>query len=126
MKTSPLRYLAILLPVFVIGCAAVRHTPAQLQPLSSSPAVPVVLAATVEVQLDTGYSRTLKQGSQWRPAGALPEGIVYRPVNDVLTLEGAHIHEAYLVVRGQQLVGFYLPAEHGLSRLQKPLAIQFK
>jgi hypothetical protein len=128
MKTtfhSPV--LAILLAVFLHGCAAVQHTPAQLQPLSATfPAGRQVLAREVQLQLDTGYSRTLKPGSEWQPVGSLPQGTVYSPVNDVFTLEGAHIHEAYLVVQGQELVGFYLPAERGLSRLNHPLPIQFQ
>jgi hypothetical protein len=116
---------ALLLAVFLHGCAAVQHTPVQLQPVSATAmAGRLVLAKEVQLQLDTGYSRSLKQGSLWQPVGSLPQGTVYRPVNDVFTLEGAHIHEAYLVVQGQELVGFYLPAERGLSRLSHPQPIQ--
>lgn len=117
----------LLLPAFLYGCAAVQHTPAQLQPLSANrPAERLVLAETAEVRLDTGYTRSLRQGSAWQPVGSLPQGTVYRPVNDVFTLEGTHVHEAYLVVQGHELVGFYLPAERGLSPLGKPLPIHFK
>jgi len=30
-------------------------------------------------------------------------------------VEGAHVHEAYLVVAGDRLVGFYLPVEKAYS-----------
>jgi len=115
--------IATILLVFLSGCA-VQHTAAQLQGMV--PGERRILAKAVEVQLDTGYGRTLKPGSQWQPVGSLPQGIVYRAVNDVFTLEGAHIHEAYLVVQGDQLVGFYLPAERGFSRLRLQQPIHFQ
>jgi hypothetical protein len=47
-------------------------------------------------------------------------------MNDVFTIEGAHIHEAYLVVdAGDQLVGFYLPAEQAFSPMM-PIALKLR
>ncbi|QJE00375.1 hypothetical protein HH212_10360 [Massilia forsythiae] len=43
----------------------------------------------------------------------------------MFTLEGAHIHEAYLVIRDDTLVGFHLPAEAGFSPLRTPLPLRF-
>jgi hypothetical protein len=45
---------------------------------------------------------------------------------DVFTVEGSHIHEAYLVVDSGTLVGFYLPAEQSYSKLDQRTAITFK
>lgn len=85
---------------------------------------PLTLAATVPLRLATGYERTLKQGSQWTRVGQVPEGEVLRPFQHVLTVEGSHIHEAWLVVRGGLLVGFYLPAERAFSA-QQPVQVFF-
>jgi hypothetical protein len=114
------------------GCASVAHTPAVLQadaamasPAPRAPA-PRALASQLQIDFDTGYSRTILAGSQWQRVGSIPQGMVYRPHLDVFTLEGAHIHEAYLVVDKDTLVGFYLPAERGFSPLKRQLAVNFK
>ncbi|MFL6632226.1 MAG: hypothetical protein ACJ8HJ_07930 [Massilia sp.] len=107
------------------ACAAVEHSPVRLQPLAlSGQPAPRVLAQETRITLDTGYTRTLKAGGRWRAAGTVDQGDVYRPVGDVFTLEGAHIHEAWLVVRDGVLVGFYLPAEHGYSPLGATAPLQ--
>ena len=59
----------------------------------------------------------LGAGSRWRFAGVIPQGGVYRAAQGVLTVEGANIHEAYLVIRERQVVGFYLPVEQAFSPL---------
>jgi hypothetical protein len=108
------------------ACAAVQHSPARLEPLAASgQSASRVLAKKVDITLDTGYTRTLKAGSSWRAAGTVDQGDVYRPVGDVFTLEGANIHEAWLVVHNGTLVGFYLPAEHGYSPLGATAPLQF-
>lgn len=79
----------------------------------------------MEVELDTGYSRKLKAGSQWVHTGTISQGEVYKPYKDVFTLEGAHIHEANLVVSNDQLIGFYLPVERGFSPLARKVSLKF-
>ena len=109
----------------LVSACAVQHVPATLQPLPASVTIQRVVTTALLVQLPTGYTRTLRAGSTWRLAGILPQGEVYRPVGDVFTLEGAHIHEAYLVVKGDTLVGFYLPAERAFSPMDKPFPLAF-
>ena len=114
------------LALTLTACAAVQHSPARLRaPAVSAQPAPRVLAKKVGITFDTGYRRTLKAGSQWRAAGTVDQGDVYRPVGDVFTIEGANIHEAWLVVRDGTLVGFYLPAEHGYSALRATAPLQF-
>jgi hypothetical protein len=100
----------------------VMHTPAQFAPVAAV-APPATVAQATEILFDTGYVRTLKAGSQWQRAGTIAEGDVYRPYNDVFMVEGAHIHEAWLVVAGGMLTGFYLPAERGFTPLSRRIAI---
>jgi hypothetical protein len=126
MKFLGAQYIGLLLALTLTACAAVQHAPARLQPLAMSDQPdPRMLAQATRITLDTGYTRTLKAGSRWRAAGTVDQGDVYRPVGDVFTLEGAHIHEAWLVVRNGVLVGFYLPAEHGYSPLGATAPLHF-
>lgn len=84
------------------------------------------LEKEVTVSLDTGYSRSLKKGSRWTYVGITPEGAVYRTRDQILTIEGSNIHEAYIVVKTRMLVGFYLPVEKTFSPLSNPIALPFQ
>lgn len=88
----------------------------------------LVLMRQVEVRLPTRYTRVLAEGSRWRKVGTVPQGNVLRAVDTVFTIEGRHVHEAYLVVvpASVMLVGFYLPGESALSILSAPIQLTFK
>lgn len=79
----------------------------------------------IDIKLDTGYTRSLIAGSQWMRVGAIAQGQVYRPYNTIFTLEGTHVHEAYLVIANNNLTGFYLPVEHGYSPLKQKISLPF-
>lgn len=68
----------------------------------------------------------LPAGSRWRPVGALAQGTVYRPLNQVLMLEGRPVQEAYPVLDGVRLQGFFLPAQASFApvRAAVPLSLQ--
>jgi hypothetical protein len=78
---------------------------------------------SVTLKLTTGYSRTLAANSVWRVVGRIAQGDIYRPVDSVFTLEGRDVHEAYLVLSGAMLVGFYLPGESNYSPLSTPVTL---
>ena len=82
-----------------------------------------VIRSDVDIRLSTGYRRTLPAKSEWRLAGRVPQGNVFRPIGTVFTIEGRNIHEAYLVMSGRDLVGFYLPGESQYSALASPVAL---
>lgn len=125
MRRLTCSMLSALLAATLAGCA-VQYIPAALAPPAVVPAGARTLAQELEIQLATGYRRTLTAGSRWTHAGRIAQGDVYRPYQSVFTLEGSHVHEAYLVVEGGRLVGFYLPAEKGFSPLQPtiPFSLQ--
>ena len=113
-------FAAVFVSLALMGCAPmVARVPVQLEPVASAAVSvgDVVLPEAVTVELATGYARTLAAQSRWRLAGRLPQGNVYRPIGSILTIEGRQMHEAYLVVRHDALVGFYLPAEAAFSPL---------
>ncbi|RDK09054.1 hypothetical protein [Cupriavidus lacunae] len=101
------------------ACAPmIATTPATVELMQpAATAKRVQLLSPAQVKLDTGYSRDLVAKSTWSQVGRLPQGDVYRPVGTILTIEGRHVHEAYLVVRNKTLVGFYLPGEQNYSPL---------
>lgn len=84
------------------------------------------MGSLVTLTLSTGYQRSLLTGSRWEHVGSVPQGDVYRPVGTVFTIEGANMHEAYLVIRGDSVVGFYLPGEKSYSALQPAARIAYK
>jgi hypothetical protein len=106
--------LAVLLVVaLAAGCAAeVVRQPTTLTPLATGAERPQrELAEEAVVPVSSNYSRVLPRGSRWQLVGTVPQGGVYRRADGIFTVEGAHVHEAYLVIAGEKLVGFYLPVE---------------
>ncbi len=111
----------------IAACAApVQYAPSRL----AAPAAAVgqepnrSVEETLVVKLPTGFKREIGKGSLWRAAGAIAEGEVFRPVGTVFTIEGRQVHEAWLVVSGGTLVGFYLPGDQAYSALASPLPLK--
>lgn len=95
-------------------------------PAAASSPAQIVIDRDVEFRLSTGYSRALPAASRWRRVGRLAQGDVYRPVDIAFALEGRQVHEAYLVVSGSTLRGFYLPAESAFSPLVSDIPLPLK
>lgn len=108
----PVLALAGILAAGACAPEVVRENTAMIP--STEPGSVMTLAADVPIRV-TWYDRVLEKGSQWKKVGRVPAGDVYRKLNGVLTIEGAHVHEAYIVERHGLLVGFYLPGEHAFS-----------
>jgi hypothetical protein len=107
-------------------CACAPSVPVQgvqFTPVAATQQQRIRIVDTVHVRLSTGYSRRISSGSLWRLAGELPQGFAYRPINDVFTVEGRQVHEAWLVVKNDHLVGFYLPGESHFSPLDPTQSI---
>ncbi len=124
---SPKMGLAAALAAIALlsGCAsAVRTEATNFTPVAAGqPTTVVRLTSDATATPSAGYPRTLKAGSQWRLAGQVTQGQVFRPVNSVFTIEGRQVHEAYLVVSGGKLVGFYLPGEANYAALNIPVPL---
>jgi hypothetical protein len=109
-------WLAVAVALSLAACApeVTRH-PAQLTPIAEQPAVTIEVLQEASVRVGPGYDRKIPKGSVWTSVGRIPEGQVFKPVDRVFTVEGAHVHEAYLVLDGDRVVGFYLPVERAFS-----------
>ena len=123
----------LLLCAFGVGCAFdvahINFTPTQSMAVPGSPKQ---IAMKESVEITEGpcqyYSRKLNRGTAWDFIGTIPEGEVYKPRDQVLTVEASHIYEAYLVLSNDSLVGFYLPVERAFAPLPNPrkLPIELK
>jgi hypothetical protein len=109
------------------SCAtSVVHTPAKLISYGSFDTfLTVTVIKQTDFRLETGYTRSLNAGSRWERIGTITEGEVYKPKNSVFTIEGKHVHEAFLVIFNGHLVGFYLPVEFGFSKLPQTISVPF-
>jgi len=110
------------------GCATpINAQRVEFTPYGKGAAVQQVrMLHTVDVMLDSRYRRQIQQNSLWRLRGVVPQGSVYSAENAVFTIEGRQVHEAYLVLSGTALVGFYLPGEFNFSPLSVPLSLTFE
>jgi hypothetical protein len=119
MNPRPICALTALF-LLLSGCAAeVPRQPERLTPATVADGVEQkTVSRDIPVRLSTGYERLIPRGTQWERIGAIAEGAVYKPVSCVFSVEGAHVHEAYLVVNRGKLVGFYLPVEKAFSALE--------
>jgi len=125
MRHRLLRKLLLVLIVEISACAAELESSHVRFSSDSEDAERRVLRIPVAVTLtpSTGYSQTLKAGCTWERTGAIPQGEVYRPVGTVFSVEGANWHEAYLVISGNRIVGFYLAGEEAFAPLPQPVSL---
>jgi hypothetical protein len=108
--------LLISFTAIALGCASeIIRSPASLLPPRNEDRARIEMAEEARIEHSSGYDRVLPSGSVWELRGTVPQGAVYRRVGGIFTVEGAHVHEAYIVVAGNRLVGFYLPVEQAYS-----------
>ena len=121
------KIIVVFMGVFLMSCAFdvahISYHPTDLIPQPKS-GKSITLKDEVKIsEAPCGYSRVLQKGSSWDLIGSVPEGNVYKPRDQVLTVECSNVYEAYLVCVSQSLVGFYLPVEHGFVALKKTLVL---
>lgn len=71
----------------------------------------------------SGRIRALKGGTTWAEVGTIAEGIVYRPLDMTLVIDGFDVSEAYIVVRDGNVVGFWLPVQKAFTPAEEPKPI---
>ena len=122
-----MRGALLLVFLLVNGCAMeVVRAPADFVPIGEAQARRIVTAQPVEITLDSQYRRTLSAGSALLEVGSVSAGEVFKPMNTVFTVEGKHMHEAYLVLRNERVVGFFLPVEKAFSPLSQSVVLSIK
>ena len=116
--------IVLLMASALSGCALPVHQMDLPTPLAPASGHTFVLAEDVHCSISTGYRRTLRAGTHWDLFGMIDHGEVYRSQDQLLTVEGFNVHEAYLVVKNESLVGFYLPVEKTFAPVSKIAKLQ--
>ena len=123
-----------LLAMALSGCATdvsqVDQKPAAISPAGRGHAFQLLKA--VKVHMNTGYTSILQASTSWHQMGSMNSGEVYSTQDQVVTVravptfKGGRSYEAYIVVTGGSLVGFYLPVEKTYSPLHSPIRLQIR
>lgn len=122
-----MRMVFIMQAAFLAACAMPVHREAAVlvSPAASDAGRTIEMDSDVSFKLSTGYFRTIRTGSRWQLKGNVDGKDVYRSVKGVFTIEGTHVHEAWLVLDGNDLAGFYLAGENAVSWLDAKVALNF-
>jgi hypothetical protein len=124
MRNHPFASVYFSLALILAGCASeVVRSNATLMPTGPGHQSQVRFQSAVHVESSSGYGRDLPAGSIWEFRGSIAQGQVYRRVDGILTVEGAQVHEAFLVLSGDHLVGFYLPVEQAYSPAREAVTV---
>ena len=120
-----MRAVALLLTAAALaGCASeIIRSPAELSVAPAPDSRRYVVTKPASIMLDSGYERSINSGTEFIELGTIQQGRVLKPTNTTFTIEGAHMHEAYPVVNGERIVGFYLPVERAFSPLSSPTSL---
>lgn len=120
-RYAPSATLLLHIAVVMLGSliALSSTTAVELRPREAgSPATEIQLQSPARFTVGIVNRYELPQGSRWRAAGVITQGTVYRPLNDVFMLQARTVDEAYPVLQGAALKGFYLPRERRFSPIQ--------
>ncbi|WZB75478.1 hypothetical protein WJ972_03425 [Achromobacter insuavis] len=89
------------------GCASGKPQRVSLVPVDmTESAGRLQLSREVVAKLPNDAAVTLSSGSQWRRAGAIVQGDVFRPLGGPFSIALPRRTEAYLVASSGKLVGF--------------------
>jgi hypothetical protein len=129
MKKKALSGMLFMFILFLSGCAFdLAHVRYKLAEYVPTPDVrkSFVIDKSMEITGGTCYDRTLRKDMRWNLVGRIREGEIYKSSEQILTLECSNVHEAYLVVANDSIVGFYLPVEKGFVELSKPMKMDIR
>jgi hypothetical protein len=120
-------WLSVVMIVLASCAAEIPRQPTTLIPSAQGDGQSkfIQVDEAVDVRLPSGYSRSIRAGSIWQQGGTVEGRVVYKATKDVFTIEGTHVHEAYLLLDGDAVVGFYLPGEGAVSWLKDKVTLKF-
>ena len=125
MKTIVIISLILLFYACAFDLSHVKQIPTQIESTQLSKSS-FELLDDVNINLGTGYSRTLKKGTIWHYVGAISYGDIFKTDDQILTVEASNIYEAYIVISSFKIVGFYLPVEKSFSPLNDSKEINIR
>ena len=81
------------------------------------------LNEATDIPLKSWYTTKLKLGTKWDYVGSIAEGDIYSTEDQIVTAVGSNTYEANIIVKGDQIVGLYLPVEEAFVDISKPVKI---
>ena len=117
------RTICIVIGFLIAGCH-VKYTPVALE--TDTPKPMWRLTEKVDIRLESGSTTHLNPDTTWDYVGTIEQGEVYKTKDQIVTIKGANMFEAYIVLSEDCIVGFYLPVEKGFTRISKPVEIKRK
>ena len=124
-----LNLLYCLVPVLIvlsIGCTRLDQLSTDYQPLSAVKGEEIVVTKGCPFILPTGIGDELREGTRWRMVGTSSQGNVYKPVGHAFAIHDSNMYEAWLVLKGKGVAGFYLPVQDKFSPLSPGVELEFK
>lgn len=127
--TPPLRLpLLVALALLFAGCAFdivhLKQLPIDFQPTEQSRSFK--LREYAEVRIATPFPVHLRSGTSWMLVGTTEKGEVYDTKDQVLAVEGSNMHEAYLILSGETVVGFLLKVERTFCPASRPVKLNIQ
>ena len=83
-----------------------------------------MLHRNVTLHVSSGFSTLLKTGTRWTQVGRIAQGDVFRTKDQIVQVEASNVYEAYVVLNGNNIVGFYLPVERTFTAASPPVVIE--
>ena len=112
---------AACLIVSLLACSAKQvKLEAQLVPSASTSTF--TLQRSVRVEAPHTNVSELKAGTNWSLVGTIVQGSVFRSKDQVVIVNSFNVHEGYIVINDENIVGYYLPVEKTFVE-SKPVSI---
>ena len=126
MTKTPFATALVLLTLAFSGCAFDLSSVKQM-PVSYAADMggeqSLRLAEPAIVKIGTGFPVRLRANTVWGKIGRTEFGDVYTSKDQVLTVEASNIYEAALIVKDDNVTGFYLLLEKKFCPASNPVKI---
>lgn len=97
--------------VFLASCSAKQiQLESELQASTDTDSY-YVLDEEVNIKASHAKPTKLNVGTRWKQVGLIKQGIVYRTKDQVVIVNSFNVHEGYIVINQENIVGYYLPIE---------------
>jgi hypothetical protein len=107
----------------ILSSCSVQQAPLQSALVASAdPTAVYVLEKETAVKAGNAANTTLRSGTTWLLVGSIEKGNVFKTKDQVVVVNSFNVHEAYIVVQGDTVVGYYLPVEKTFVK-SKPVKI---
>jgi len=115
--------LQLFLLLFYLSSCAVQQAPTK-SPISlvANPVARYVLEAPVNVKARNSATTRLKSGTTWSLVGTIEQGEVFQTKDQVVIVNSFNVHEAFIVIHENKVIGYYLPVEKTFVK-SKPVNI---